>query len=108
MLKSLQEWKEAPVDCMAVSLHYLQMYYSHEIERGKQGLGEYTLHPQFSSVLDLQPPLFSESIYHSQSIYESCSTDEMVHSTCKSCWLRLLYNHLVMGCEREISYPAIS
>ena len=31
-------------------------------------------------------------------------TDETVRSTCKSCWLRLLYNHLVMGCEREISY----
>ena len=28
VLKSLQEWKEAPVDCMALSLHYLQMYYS--------------------------------------------------------------------------------
>ena len=70
VLKSLQEWKEAPVDCMALSLHYLQMYYSHEIERGKQGLGEYTLYPQFSSVLDLQPSLFSESIYHSQSIID--------------------------------------
>ena len=70
LLKRLQEWKEAPVDCMALSLHYIQMYYSHEIERGKQGLGEYTLHPQFSSVLDLQPPLFSESIYHPQSIID--------------------------------------
>ena len=58
------------MDCMALSLHYLQMYYSHEIERGKQGLGEYTLHPQFSCVLDLQPPLFSGSTYHPQSIID--------------------------------------
>ena len=59
----LQEWKEAPVDCMALSLHYLQMYYSHEIERGKKkGLGEYTLHPQFSSVLDLQTPLTTSQV----------------------------------------------
>ena len=49
VLKSLQEWKEAPLDCMVLSLYYLQMFYLCEIERGKQGLGEYKLHPQFSS-----------------------------------------------------------
>ena len=45
VLKSLQEWKE-------LSLNYLQMYYSHEIERGKQALGEYSsvLHHCFQKV----------------------------------------------------------
>ena len=38
VLKRLQEWKVAPVDCLALSLHYLQGYYLHKIERGKQGL----------------------------------------------------------------------
>ena len=70
VLKSLQEWKEAPVDCLALSLHYLQGYYLHEIERGKQGLGEYTLNPQFSGIFDFQAPLYSESVYHPQTIIE--------------------------------------
>ena len=29
VLKQLQDWKEAPVDCMILALHYLQGYYSY-------------------------------------------------------------------------------
>ena len=34
VLKQLQEWKEAPVDCMLLALHYLQGYYRVEIACG--------------------------------------------------------------------------
>ena len=38
MLKQLQEWKEAPVNCMILAL---QGYYRVEIACGHQGLGNY-------------------------------------------------------------------
>ena len=60
MLKGLQEWKEAPVDCMALSFHYIQCFYIVEIGRGKQNLGNYHLHPSFSNLADAQPPLIIE------------------------------------------------
>ena len=41
VLKQLQEWKEEPVDCMILALHYLQGYYQVEIALGHQGLGNY-------------------------------------------------------------------
>ena len=60
ILKQLQEWKEAPVDCMILALHYLQGYYRVEIARGHQGLGNYHLYPQFSTLLTTLPLLISE------------------------------------------------
>ena len=45
MLKQLQEWKEAPIDCMALALHHLQSYYLVEIARGQHGMGNYHIHP---------------------------------------------------------------
>ena len=60
VLKELQEWREAPLDCMALSLNYLQAYYSTEVSRGKQGIGNYHLHAKFYSIRDTQPTLFQE------------------------------------------------
>jgi len=67
VLKRLQEWKEAPVDCLALSLHYLQGYYLHEIERGNKDSENIR---QFSGIFDFQAPLYSESVYHPQTIIE--------------------------------------
>ncbi|SMN01976.1 hypothetical protein SPONN_283 [uncultured Candidatus Thioglobus sp.] len=50
VLKDLQSWKEAPLDCMALSLYQLQAYYYNEIERGLSGLGQYTLALTHSSL----------------------------------------------------------
>ena len=47
MLKDLQQWKEAPLDCVVLSLYQLQAFYCNEIRRG---LGQYTLSPEFSSL----------------------------------------------------------
>jgi len=43
VLKRLQEWKEAPVDAMALSLFRLSQYHLVEIKRGLCGQGEYQL-----------------------------------------------------------------
>lgn len=56
VIKHLQEWKEAPLDCMVLALHYLQDYYSVEIARGQQGLGNYHLVSEFSASVAM--PLF--------------------------------------------------
>ena len=47
VLKDLQEWKEAPLDCIILSLYQLQAFYSNEIKRGLAGLGEYTITPEY-------------------------------------------------------------
>lgn len=60
VLKELQQWREAPVDCMVLALHYLQGYYRVEIARGQQGLGNYHLHRQFSCIVKAQPSLIPE------------------------------------------------
>jgi hypothetical protein len=49
-LKDLQQWKEAPLDCVVLSLYQLQAFYSNEIKRGLAGLGQYTLSPGYSSL----------------------------------------------------------
>ena len=37
--KQLQNWHEVPLDCMALSLYYLQNYYMMGIYRGQHGIG---------------------------------------------------------------------
>ena len=60
VLKQLLEWHESPVDCMVLTLYYLQGYYIVEIRRAEQGLGKYHLHSKFSPMVQIQPPLISE------------------------------------------------
>ena len=50
VIKDLQQWKEAPVDCMVLALYQLQTYYVNEIRRGFAGCGEYTLLKCYSSL----------------------------------------------------------
>ena len=56
---------------MVLALHYLQGYYRIEIARGQQGLGNYHLHQQFSSLVNTQPSLIPEhNIYAPEKIVE--------------------------------------
>jgi len=50
VIKDLQHWKEAPVDCMLLALYQLQAYYVNEIKRGIAGVGEYHLLPVYNSL----------------------------------------------------------
>ena len=45
----MQDWTEAPADCLILALYQLQVYYVNEIKRGMAGQGEYTLADQFSA-----------------------------------------------------------
>ena len=54
LLKSLNKWKEAPVDVVVLSFLRLHQYYIKEISRGRAGLGNYNLRPQYiSAKIDL-------------------------------------------------------
>ena len=55
VLKQLQDWREAPVDCMALALHHLQSYYLVEIARGQHDMGNYHLHPQYQQLQNCTP-----------------------------------------------------
>ena len=55
VLKDLQEWKEAPVDSVVLSLFQLQVFYYNEVKRGLAGLGEYTLLPVWGFSAEISP-----------------------------------------------------
>lgn len=42
-MKDLQDWKKLPIDCLALSLYHLQLFYLNEIKRGLAGTGLYNL-----------------------------------------------------------------
>ena len=73
VLKQLVEWREAPIDCMALALYNLQGYYNIEISRGKRNLGNYNLHSRFSSIAAMEAELPFNSdhqIYHPKEIVQ--------------------------------------
>lgn len=51
VIKDLLKWKEAPVDCIILSLYQLQSFYVNEIRRGFSGIGNCHLDLQFNSLL---------------------------------------------------------
>jgi len=61
VMKRLQEWKEAPIDCIALSLLRLTQFYVNEVRRGRCGLGSYSLRPGLPSTAVWLPS--TEAIY---------------------------------------------
>ncbi len=51
VLKEIQNWKEAPLDCMILSLYQLQTFYFKEINRDTAGLGEYSIASAYKDIL---------------------------------------------------------
>ena len=45
--KEFQDWSEAKIDCLALSLYHLQIYYINEIKRGMSGSGQYELKEKY-------------------------------------------------------------
>ena len=58
VLKDLQKWKEAPLDCVLLLLYQLQAFYLNETKWGLVGLGEYSIAPEYHFItfdhLDVQ------------------------------------------------------
>jgi hypothetical protein len=53
-------WKEGPVDAVALSFRFLQHYYLTEVRRGKAGLGNFTLESKYKH---LHIPLKEYNVY---------------------------------------------
>lgn len=70
VIKDLQGWKEAPLDCIVLALHQLQAYYYNEIQRGFTGIGEYHIAKPYAS-LRVDASLHVEYI-------PACSPEEIV------------------------------
>ena len=50
VIKDLQGWKEAPVDCVMLAVYQLQAFYLNEIRRGFAGIGEYHLRLDYANI----------------------------------------------------------
>ena len=69
VLKDLQDWKELPVDCLALSLYNLQIFYLNEMKRGLAGTGTYHLTESF---------LFLKSTHYSAGCVSVDSPEDIV------------------------------
>ena len=86
VMKDLQSWKEAPVDCMLLAIYQLQAFYLNEIRRGLAGVGEYHLTEEYATIHTTHAPVeyipcsspadIIEKIRHSASKKESDSITE--------------------------------
>ena len=50
VLKDLQDWKEAPLDSLVLSLYQLQAFYLNETKQGLAGLGNYNVAQKYNAV----------------------------------------------------------
>ena len=82
VLKELQDWKEAPVDCMILALHYLQVYYISEISRGQQNLGNYHVHPEFSTCVPMPLQLPQHKVHSPKDIVARIRANVGNHNSC--------------------------
>ena len=68
VLQHLRDWREGPNDCMALAMNYLKGYYKLELDRGKQGLGNYHLHYVFYNITDGEILIPSDHVYQTEEI----------------------------------------
>ena len=67
VIKHLQEWREAPIDCALLSFHSLQSYYMVEIIRGQWGMGKYHL-CSGQDCIESSQPIFNDTVIEPQEI----------------------------------------
>ncbi|CAH1789725.1 unnamed protein product, partial [Owenia fusiformis] len=71
VLKRLQECKQAPIDQMVLALYFLQNSYQAECLRGRAGIGNYLLLPEFSNCsIQIDELVMPNHIYKSEDIIE--------------------------------------
>ena len=67
----LLSWREVPIDCIALAIHYLQGYYRIEIACGKQNMGNHHLYSTFSNIAETEIALIpEENIYQPEEIVQ--------------------------------------
>ena len=80
VMKELQGWKEAPIDCMLLALYHLQAFYLNEIRRGLAGMGEYHLTEKYNGI----------QLCHETPEYISCSSPAEIVNKIRQSSLYLL------------------
>ena len=71
VIKSLQNWKEAPVDSVVLSFHHLQNYYLSEIKRGFCGIGNYSVKLDYvNAVCDPDDVIFPQNVQNPDNIID--------------------------------------
>ena len=111
VIKDLQGWKEAPVDCVILAVYQLQAFYLNEIRRGFAGIGEYHLRLDYANIqanhglVDYIPTSTPEEVVekiretpHGLKRYRSRKNCPMIHHASKL----LQFKH-----EHNSCYPPI-
>ncbi|KAK3092529.1 hypothetical protein FSP39_004040 [Pinctada imbricata] len=78
LLHDIQGWKEAPIDCVMLGFKMLQSYYLNEIRRGKSGLGNYTLRPQYHDMLEDLETSMPNTSCHPNDIVQSIKEKKVI------------------------------
>ena len=67
VLKALNDWREMSIDCLMLSLYYLQRYYLSEISRGQNELGTYHVQARFKNSF-ASVPMLQQKFYPPEEI----------------------------------------
>ena len=70
VIKHLLNGKEVPVDCLCLSLYYLQSFYFAEIQRGMIGVGDYKHQKEFQCLLQCPDDIRMPEFYDPQEIVD--------------------------------------
>ena len=71
MIKRLLEWKEVPIDCLCLSLYYLQTFYFTSVQGGMIGVSECKLRKEFQALLQDPDEAQIPKSYYSDEIFET-------------------------------------
>ena len=67
VLKTLNDWREMSIDCLMLSLYYLQGYYLSKISHGQNELGTYHVHSRFKNSF-ASVPMLQQKFYPPEEI----------------------------------------
>ena len=71
VIKRLLDWKEVPIDCLCLSLDYLQTFYFAEIQQGMIGVGEYKLRKEFQTLMQDPEDVRIPKCYNPDEIFKT-------------------------------------
>jgi len=80
ILKTWQDWREMPLDCLVLQLHYLCKFYAREVDRGLHGQGDFLLKTDFRPK-DIFYLSTHEAIVQPEKILEFVRDEKLVQNT---------------------------
>ena len=79
VIERLLDWKELPVDCLCLSLYYLQTFYFGEIQRCMFGIGEYKLRKESESLQQGSDEVRIPKSYSPEEIIEKMKINDSIN-----------------------------